>query len=99
MRATVLRWYAAGVVVCATAGVPAHDAATTPADADGAVPQAEAMQDRWQGRHNYLYDDDYQPGSETVGQRPADARACVDQPVRLRRTDGSTVVRRFRRCD
>ena len=75
-----------------------------PASADDpALQNIEALgnrePDRWQGRHHYLYDDEYQPGSATVGSAPSEARACANEPVRLRRSDGSTVVRRFRRCD
>src|SRR5262249_13873873 len=71
---------------------------------DPVLQQSEALgdqqPDRWQGRHHYLYDDHYQPGTAaTVGSPPSDARACSNEPVRLRRSDGSTVVRRFRRCD
>jgi len=81
--------------------------AAAPASADDpALPNIEALgnrePDRWQGRHHYLYDDEYQPATtETVGSSPvpSEAHACSDQPVRLRRSDGSTVVRRFRRCD
>jgi hypothetical protein len=43
--------------------------------------------DRWQGRHHYLYDDEYQPGSATVGSAPSGARACSNEPVRLRRSE------------
>jgi hypothetical protein len=75
-----------------------------PATAGGpTLPNVEALgnrqPDRWQGRHHYLYDDEHQPGSVTVGSAPSDARACSDEPVRVKRSDGSTVVRRFRRCD
>ena len=58
-----------------------------------------ADQDRWQGRHHYLYDEEYRPGAETVGSTPSDARACSNEPVRMRRSDGSTIVRLLRRCD
>ena len=79
-------------------------AAAAPADADDArLLNIEALgdrePDRWQGRHHYLYDDENQPNSATVGSAPHDGRACANEPVRLRRADGSTVVRRIRRCD
>jgi hypothetical protein len=78
--------------------------AAAPASADDpALQNIEALgnrePDRWQGRHHYLYDDENQPGSATVGSAPSEALACANEPVRLRRSDGSTVVRRFRRCD
>jgi hypothetical protein len=78
--------------------------AAAPASADDpALQNIEALgnrePDRWQGRHHYLYDDENQPGSATVGSAPSEARACANEPVRLLRSDGSTVVRRFRRCD
>lgn len=89
--------------VCVLLTSPASATAVAPTSADdAAVMQIEAIQDRsadiWQGRHHYLYDDDYQPGSETVGSVPADARACATQPIRMRRSDGTTVVRRLKRC-
>jgi hypothetical protein len=98
MRATLLRCCAACVLIA----VPAVTAvrAATPTDAEAAAQlQLETVQDRWQGRHSYLYDDEHQPGAETTGERPAEPRACVNEPIRLKRSDGSTVVRRFRRCD
>ena len=79
-------------------------AAAAPTDADdAALPNIEALgdrePDRWQGRHHYLYDDENQPNSATVGSAPSEARTCANEPVRLRRSDGSTVLRRIRRCD
>ena len=79
-------------------------AAAAPTDADDArLPNIETLgdrePDRWQGRHHYLYDDQNQPNSATVGSAPSDSRSCASEPVRLRRSDGSTVVRRIRRCD
>jgi hypothetical protein len=90
--------------VCVLLTSPASATAAAPANADdAALMQIEAIQDRsadiWQGRHHYLYDDHYRPGLETMGAVPADARACATQPIRMRRSDGSTVVRRLRRCN
>ena len=97
---TIRLLYCTACVLLALPAIAPIPAAAAPAEADRtAAVQTEAMADRWQGRRNYLYDDDHQPGAETVGQRPADARACVNEPIRLRRSDGSTVVRRFQRCD
>jgi hypothetical protein len=77
-------------------------AAPTSADEAG-LPNLEALTgrepDRWQGRHHYLYDEENQPNSETTGSAPSDPRSCAGEPVRMRRTDGTTVVRRIRRCD
>ena len=98
MRATVLCCCAAAMLLMIPSIAPVRAAAPATAAEEAAQMQAEAIQDRWQGRHNYLYDDEYQPGIETVGERPEDARACFDEPVRLKRSDGSTVVRHFRRC-
>ena len=85
---------------CALLASPVHATAPIPADADdAALPRIEALQDRWQGRHHYLYDRDHQPGTETLGTGPSDARGCAQQPVRLKRSDGSTVVKRLKRCD
>ena len=95
MRALMLGLGAA----CAFLASPVQ-AATIPTDADdAALLQIEAQQDRWQGRHNYLYDDGHQFDGETVGTAPLDARACAQQPVRLMRSDGVTVIRRIKRCD
>ena len=99
MRVTAL-----GVCVACLLLTALTTSAAAPASADDpALQNIEAPgnrePDRWQGRHHYLYDDEYQPGSATVGSAPPDARACSNEPVRLRRSDGTTVVRRFRRCD
>jgi hypothetical protein len=106
-----MRGTALGVCVACLLLTAPTSAAPASAD-DPALQNIEALgnrePDRWQGRHHYLYDDEYQhlyddeyqPGGATVGSAPSsDARACSDEPVRLRRSDGSTVVRRFRRCD
>jgi len=80
---------------------PAAAAPSTP-DQPG-LPNIEALgnrePDRWQGRHHFLYDDEHQPGSETTGSASSDPRSCANEPVRMRRTDGSTIVRRIKRCD
>src|SRR5882757_8328599 len=100
-----MRTTALGVcVVCLLLNAVATSSAAPATPDDPALPNIEALgnrePDRWQGRHHYLYDDEYQPGRATVGSAPSDdARACSDEPVRLRRSDGTTVVRRFRRCD
>jgi hypothetical protein len=94
MRAFILGLGAA----CALLASPVHGASIQSAD-DAATMQIEALQDRWQGRHHYLYDDEYQPGTGTVGALPTDARACGQEPVRLKRSDGSTVIRHLKRCD
>src|SRR4051812_31477575 len=97
MRSAILSICAA----CALLTAPAV-AAPTNSDDPGLL-NIEALgdrePDRWQGRHHYLYDDEHQPGSATVGSAPSDARACASTPVRMRRSDGATVVRRIRRCD
>jgi hypothetical protein len=99
MRTTIL-----GVCTACVLLASSFPAAAAPTDADdAALPNIEALgdrePDRWQGRHHYLYDDENQPNAATVGSAPSDARTCANEPVRLRRSDGSTVVRRIRRCD
>ena len=100
-----MRTTALGVcAVCLLLNAVATSSAAPATPDDPALPNVEALgnrePDRWQGRHHYLYDDDYQPGTAaTVGSAPSNAQACSNEPVRLRRSDGSTVVRRFRRCD
>jgi hypothetical protein len=97
MRSIALRGCAAAVLLALPSVAPGEAAAPMTAD-EAALMHAEAMQDRWQGRRSYLYDDGYGPGTETVGGRPSDPQACVDDAMRLRRSDGSTVVRHVRRC-
>ncbi len=73
---------------------PAHDTA--------ALMQPEALgdRDRWQGRHHYLYDEQHPAGAETTGSGAAsDARACAREPVRLSNPDGTSILRRLKRCD
>jgi hypothetical protein len=99
MRITTLGVCAACVLLIS----PTH-AAPAPTDADDAgllniETLGDREPDRWQGRHHYLYDDENQPNSATVGSAPSGARICASEPVRMRRSDGSTVVRRIRRCD
>lgn len=91
------------VVAFSTLWGVSHAAAASPTSADdAALMQAEALgdraPDRWQGRHHYLYDDDHQPNSETVGSGDSNRSNCAQEPVRIRRSDGSTVVRRINRC-
>ena len=100
MRITALGVCTACLLLTALTTSAAAPASTD----DPALPNIEALgnrePDRWQGRHHYLYDDAYQPGTTaTVGSAPSAAHACSNEPVRLRRSDGTTVVRRFRRCD
>jgi hypothetical protein len=94
MRAFILGIAAA----CAFLALPAHSA-PVPTASDTELTRIDTRQDRWQGRHHYLYDEENQPGRETVGTTPSDARACGQQPVRLKRSDGTTVVKRLKRCD
>ena len=99
MRAICLAFCAA----CVLPAAPSHAAAGPRTADDAALLNIEALSDRepdrWRGRHHYLYDDEYQPSSTTVGSSPSDGRTCASQPVRMRRSDGTTVVRRLRRCD
>ena len=64
--------------------------------AEQAQPRGERWNERWQGRHHWLYDD---ATSATDG-AAANAQAhCRTVPVRMKRSDGTTVLRRIRRCD
>ena len=99
MRATILGIGTACVLLASpssTVAAPAnaHDSALLNIEALG-----DHAPDRWQGRQHYLYDDENQPNSATVGSAPSEARACASEPVRVRGSDGSTLVRRIRRCD
>jgi hypothetical protein len=77
---------------------------STAAGASSAGAQAqepgEAMADRWQGRHHYLFDEQNRPGTATTtGAASPETSGCATTTVRMRRSDGSTVLRRIRRCD
>jgi hypothetical protein len=54
--------------------------------------------ERWQGRRHYLYDEDHQPGEETVGSAGSNVESCEDERVQIRRSDGKTIIRRLNRC-
>jgi hypothetical protein len=61
-------------------------------------PRGERWNERWQGRKHILYDDIEQDAA-TDG-HSANARAdCRKVPVRVKRSDGTTTVRRINRCD
>lgn len=95
-----MRAFTFGIIAaCAFLAAPVRAAPDPTTADDAALLQIQAQQDRWQGRQHYLYDDESQPASETTGAQPFDSRACSHQPVRLRRSDGTTVVRRLNRCD
>ena len=98
MRAATI--FGIGCVLLAT---PSHSVTLAPANSDeAAMMRLEAIGDRspeqWQGRQHYLYDEDYQPGAETVGSAGTNPMACSDEPVRMRRSDGKAVIRRLNRC-
>ena len=98
MRAAMV--FCTGFILLAA---PSHSATLPPANSDEAVRmRLEAISDRspeqWQGRQHYLYDEDYQPGEETVGSAGSNPMTCNDEPVRMRRSDGKTVIRRLNRC-
>ena len=98
MRAAII--FCTGFIFLAN---PSHGAILSPANSDeAAMLRLEAISDRspeqWQGRQHYLYDEDYQPGEETVGSAGSNPLTCNDEPVRLRRSDGKTVIRRLNRC-
>jgi hypothetical protein len=76
-------------------------AAAAPLQQDGAradEPRGERWNDRWRGRQHYLYDGMAQDAA-TDG-HAANAQAnCRNVPVRVKRSDGTTTVRRINRCD
>jgi hypothetical protein len=98
MRTTLLAFSTACVLLTTV-----NHATAAPSPDSAVLPPVETLNernpDRWQGRHHYLYDDENRPDSATTGAAPSDARACANEPVRLRRSDGTTVVRRLKRCD
>jgi hypothetical protein len=66
--------------------------------AEQAQPRGERWDERWQGRHHWLYDD-AAPGVATDGAAANAQGHCRTVPVRTKRSDGTTVQRRIRRCD
>jgi hypothetical protein len=61
-------------------------------------PVGEDWPNRWQGRRHWLYDD-IARDAETDG-NAANARAnCRNVPVRMKRSDGTTFIRRINRCE
>lgn len=62
-------------------------------------PAEDALADRWQGRHHYLYDEENRPSPATTGASSSETSGCATTTVRMRRSDGTTVLRRIRRCD
>ena len=96
MRADILGLCAA----CLLLASPARATVAPISDQEVALLKVEAEQDRWQGRHHYLYDEGQQPSApQTTGQSPMNAQGCYLQPFRMKRSDGSTVIRRYRRCE
>jgi hypothetical protein len=87
-------------VACILLATPSHSATVNSAPSDDALRLAvtDRSPEQWQGRQHYLYDEDYQPGEETVGSAASNPLACSDEPVRLRRSDGKTLIRRLNRC-
>jgi hypothetical protein len=88
---------------CLLLATPSYSANVAPANSnEAAMMRIEAIGDRspeqWQGRQHYLYDEDHQPGEETVGWAGSNPLACEDEPVRLRRSNGKAVIRRLNRC-
>ena len=88
---------------CLFLATPSFGTTLDPTNADDATKMLlEAISDRspeqWQGRQHYLYDEDHQPGEETVGSAGSNPLTCSDEPVRLRRSDGKSVIRRLNKC-
>jgi hypothetical protein len=107
MRTTTSSVYTACVFLAALsaaviARMPSTEAAPVSAG-DPAILNIDTLgdrePDRWQGRHNYLYDENHQPDETTVGAAPSEARGCANEVVRLKQPDGSTSVQHFKRCD
>ena len=104
MRAIGFGLFAACVLIA----LPSHAAERNdmsedaPANAEEAATMhmqavGDRWPDRWQGRQHYLFDKDDPP--ETTGSsRAAEPQACATEPVRVRRADGSTEVKRINRC-
>jgi hypothetical protein len=71
------------------------------AAAAASEPRGERADVRWQGRHHWLYDDAVPGAATTTATDGYNANAkgdCRSVPVRMKRSDGATVVRRVNRC-
>jgi hypothetical protein len=90
-------------VVCVLLVMPGHAAEPeAPKTADEAAVMwkqavGDRWPDRWQGRKHYLFDDS-NPAETTASSRASETTTCADEPVRVRRADGSTAVERINRC-
>lgn len=93
--------FVVGTAACLLLTGSAHAAPALSQDENAIALETPAGREavRLQSRHHYLFDDESQPWSSTTGSAAANARACASEPVRVRRTDGSTVLQRFNRCD
>jgi hypothetical protein len=99
MRAVISGLFAACVLIALPVHAAEQDAPKTADEAALLWKQAvgDRWPDRWQGRQHYLFDES-NPPETTATSRASDALACADEPVRVRRADGSTRVERVNRC-
>ncbi len=61
-------------------------------------PRGDRWEDRWQGRHHWLYDDAIQQ-SATDGQASNAQASCRTVAVRVKRSDGAFAIRHHKLCD
>lgn len=88
------------LALCAACMFLTLSTAAGASSAEAQIPEpGEAMADRWQGRHHYLFDEQNRPSPATTGAGSSETSGCATTTVRMRRSDGSTVLRRIRRCD
>ena len=81
-------------VICMCSGVAARDGAPTGASSEEAEVNLE--RDQWNGRQHILFD---KQNRRTTGSSAKDLEDCRSVPTRLRRSDGTTVVKRINKCE
>ncbi len=95
---TILIALAVVLLATSSAALASPKAEVAPGfEADG--PYGDRWHDRWQGRRSYLEDDPREAQASTDGYQLYNRTECRNVAVRLRRTDGMTVIRRVNRCD
>ena len=96
MRALMMCAACVLLLTSPSAAAPEENAAAlSKAKAEGL---GERWEDRWQGRKHILYDDEtlVRDGTDGAAELRDDCKRVL---VRLKRSDGSTAVRRENRCD
>jgi hypothetical protein len=96
-RSFIMRPYPLIVLACLAAAPAAATSYLDRQDGQSAgEPVGEDWPNRWQGRRHWFYDD---IAKDTNGHSANAKASCRTVPVRVKRSDGTTGVRRIKRCD